>query len=261
MILFLPIIFIFTLCAIGLLFYPTPTQINLDQSFCSPLSFPHVLGCDRMGRDNFALLSYGIAATILISIPARLLTLFVALLFSLLTSYLPKPIQKVFQSLVFVFLSLPSLLIALIVIALMESSFVSFLFAIALSDWAHSYEPLQVKIREVLESGYVLISKSMGASRVYIFRKHIFPEINILFWTLFQTGIPAVIMTISIFSYFGMDFGTEIFGPGLGEQISFSKDFVHISSLPLILPILGIIGVVFSFEILKSKINKIPKNT
>ncbi len=233
----------------------------MDQSFCSPFTFSHILGCDRMGRDNFALLTYGIVTTILVAIPSRFFTLLLSLLFSLLVSYLPKTIQKAFQYFVFVFLSLPSLLTALIVIALLEPSFFAFLISIAVSDWAHSYEPLQVKIREILESGYVLVSRNMGASQLYIFRRHVLPELGVLFWSLFQTGIPAVIMTVSIFSYFGMDFGTEIFGPGLGEQISFSKDFVHISFLPVLLPILGVILVVFSFEILKIEKKNIFKNS
>lgn len=255
MIRFIPIVFIFTLCVIGILFFKPPTKIDLDQSFCSAFTVEHPLGCDRMGRDIFALLSYGILATTLISIPARLLTLVVSLLFSLIVSYLPKALEKAFQSFVLVFLSVPSLLVALVVIALFESSFWSFLLAIVLSDWAQSFEPMQVKIREVLESGYVFTSKNLGASQIYIFYKHVLPEIKLLFWNLFQTGVPAVIMTVSIFSYFGMDFGSAVFGPGLGEQISFSKDFVHISFLPVLFPILGIIGVVISFETIRS--NKI----
>ncbi|MCX7999046.1 MAG: ABC transporter permease subunit [Leptospiraceae bacterium] len=249
----IPLILIFTLCAIGILFFLPPTKIDLDQSFCLALTLEHPLGCDRMGRDNFALLSYGILITILVSIPARLLTLLVSLSFSLIVSYSPKQFEKVFQSFIFVFLSVPSLLVALIVITVFESSIWSFLLAIVFSDWAQSFEPMQIKIREVLESGYVLNSKNLGASQIYIFYRHVLPELKMLFWTLFQTGLPSVIMTVSIFSYFGLDIGASSFGPGLGEQISFSKDFVHISFLPVLFPILGIMGVVLSFEMIQSK--------
>jgi peptide/nickel transport system permease protein len=207
------------------------------------------LGCDRLGRDHFALLTYGILLTSLISFPARLVTLVFAFGISLLASYLPKFFKDMFDSISAVFLSIPSLLVALIIVSIFQGSYFSFLLSITISDWASSYETIQVKIKEIQESNFVQISKNLGAGNFYIFQRHIFPEIKELLINLFLTGIPAVIMTVSIFSYMGVDFGTDTFGPGLGEQISFSKDFAHVSPLSVIIPILGIILLVLSVHV------------
>jgi len=237
------------LYSLGILLFAPPTHVDLDQSFCPPRDLSHPLGCDRLGRDHFALLSYGSVLTIIVALPARLLTLVFAFGISLIASYLPKFFKDLVDSFSSVFLSLPSLLIALIIISILEGSYFSFLLSITASDWASVYETLQVKIKEILESNFVQISKNLGATNYYIFKRHVFPEIKYLLVNLFLTGIPSVIMTVSIFSYLGVDFGTEIFGPGLGEQISFSKDFVHISPLSVFIPVIGIILLILSLHL------------
>ena len=120
--------------------------------------------------------------------------------------------------------------------------------AIMISDWALTYETLQGKIREVKNSGFVTASVFFGAGKTWIFRKHILPAIFPVVYLLFVTGIPAVIMTLSIFSFLGVGMGAEYFGPGLGEQIAFSKDFIHLSPSPLIIPALGVLLMIYSFS-------------
>ena len=60
-------------------------------------------------------------------------------------------------------------------------------------------------------------------------------------------------MTISIYSYLGINFGSEFFGPGLGEQISFSKDYFDKSPFSVIMPVLGIFLLVNVFNFKKDK--------
>ncbi len=51
-------------------------------------------------------------------------------------------------------------------------------------------------------------------------------------------------MTLALFSYLGVSAGSDWFGPGLGEQISFARDYAYSAPLALAMPIFGIIGLV-----------------
>ncbi|TGN19353.1 ABC transporter permease subunit [Leptospira idonii] len=226
----------------------SPNEVNLsfagEKAF---LSAEHPLGCDRLGRDNIALFSYGAVATILLCIPARAVTLLVSFFFSFL-SYIRKSRYSLFvETFSSVFLSLPSLLVALVVLAVFPETKLTLLFAIVLSDWAMSYESIQAKIRDVRQSGYVAASLSLGGSSGHVFIVHFLPALRNLFEYLFLTGIPSVIMTTALFSYLGVDTSLFDWGPGLGEQISFSKDYFEKTPVSVLLPILGIIGLVYSF--------------
>lgn len=245
--LFLKILFIFSVL-IGLIICKAPVNVDLTLSGLSPFQeINHPLGCDQLGRDIYALYAYGTFTTFLISIPARLITLIFSVCISFLFYISGKYFSFLIDAVSSVFLSLPSFLVAIIVLYSLGSELYVFYISILLSDWAFAYESIQGKVREVKDNGFATAARIMGAGNFYIYRNHIFPEIVAMLFVLFITGIPSVIMTVSIFSYMGIDFGTDFLGPGLGEQIAFSKDFFQKSPLSLFVPIFAILFLVLSF--------------
>ena len=236
----------------GYIFLSSPNRIALDSTFCE-INLNHLLGCDRLGRDIFTLLSYGSISTLVIAIPAKIFSIFFSLFLSLISYTSGRYISLIINSFSSVFLSIPSLLIALVIIYSFGKGFEIFLISLILSDWAMSYETIYSKISEISNSGYVYVSKNFGGSDFYIFKKHIIPELFPLIKILFITGIPSVIMTIAIYSYMGINFGSDYFGPGLGEQISFSRDYFDRSPLSIITPVIGIFLLVNVFNTKNNK--------
>ncbi|HMV44204.1 MAG TPA: ABC transporter permease subunit [Leptospiraceae bacterium] len=245
---FLKIIFSVSIL-IGMLFFPAPVKVDLTLSGFPPFeNWMHPLGCDQLGRDIYALYAYGTFTTFLISIPARIITLFLSVMVSFLSYVSGRYSNLLLESISSVFLSLPSFLVAIIVLYSLGPELVVFYIAIFLSDWAFAFESIQAKVREVKQSGYVIAARIMGGGNFYLYRTHILPEISSLLYILFITGIPSVIMTVALFSYMGIDFGTDFLGPGLGEQIAFSKDYFLKSPLALFTPIIAILFLVLSFS-------------
>jgi peptide/nickel transport system permease protein len=227
---------------LGIFLNSPPKEINLDLSNAKPFqTWEHPLGCDKLGRDIYSLLSYGSLSVFLFSIPARILTLLISTFIVFITYSTNKWFQLFIDSFASVFLSLPSFLVALILLYSIGQSSITFFISILITDWAMVYESLNAKLVELKLSPPVLASRSMGASHFFIFKFHLLPEMLSLLRVLFITGIPSVIMTLSIFSFLGMDFGSDYLGAGLGEQISFSKDYVSSSPLSVFAPILGIL--------------------
>ncbi len=245
----------FVLLFISYLLLNSPNKISLDSTFCE-ISFKNILGCDRLGRDILTLLSYGSISTLIIAIPAKIFSIIFSLLLSLASFSSGRFVTLIINSFSSVFLSIPSLLIALVIIYSFGKSFEIFLISLVLSDWAMSYETIYSKITEISNSGFVYVSRNFGGNNYYIFKKHIIPELLPLIKLLFITGIPSVIMTIAIYSYMGINFGSDYFGPGLGEQISFSRDYFHKSPVSVIAPVISIFLLVNVFNMNKD-INKL----
>ncbi len=233
------------LVVVGLVFYSAPTNVDLKESFHSP-SWNIPFGKDRLGRDVFAMFAYGSVATFLFAFPARVLTLIVAALIGLISYSSPFIKKNVISPLSSVFVSVPSLLLALLVVQVWRSGPIPLFVAILLGDWAQSYETLRAKIDEVSGSGYAVAAACFGASKGYIFREHLLPQTFSILGILLTTGLPSVVMTLAIFGFLGISAGSETFGPGLGEQIAFSKDYVQSAPWALVFPTLGILGLVFS---------------
>ncbi|WCL51387.1 ABC transporter permease subunit [Leptospira sp. GIMC2001] len=236
---------LFSSVLLGILLNSAPTGIDLDLVNKPAFeSWNNFLGCDRLGRDVFAMYSYGVVSTVLIALPARLITLIFSLCVTLFGYILGKSFGFIMDQLAYVFLSIPSLLIALLVVASLGAGFFSLPIAIVLSDWAMSYESMKAKLREIQNGGYVQASFAMGATKSHVFIYHIIPGLSSMLWYLFITGVPTVIMALAIFSYLGVNWAGDYLGPGLGEQIAFSGDYFQLSPTAVFVPVIGIILLV-----------------
>jgi peptide/nickel transport system permease protein len=242
------------LLLIPALFMDPPINANLEKANLNPFSeLEHIIGCDRMGRDLGALLYFGILGTLITSIPARSLSIIFGLILSLIHFLKIKPINKLLEVLSLVFLSLPSLVLAYLILFSMGKTILVLFLAEVLTSWPTIFESLSSKIRELENSNFVMMSYSFGIPKFKVFTRHIFPNLIRICSYLFLTGLPGTIMGLAILNFLGIDIGSDYFGPGLGEQISFSKDTFEKSPLSLILPILGIFSIVFGLRIFSKK--------
>ena len=157
----------------GIILYRAPNDVNLALANLEwGFDIFHIFGCDRLGRDNWAMISYGSLATLFICIPARIFTLVFASFFSYFAYIHKRKFILISDVIASVFLSLPSLLVALVVISLFPNSKSTIIMSIVIADWAFSYETLQGKLREIQKSGYVSASQSLGATSFHIFYFH-----------------------------------------------------------------------------------------
>ncbi|GBF44044.1 ABC transporter permease [Leptospira ellinghausenii] len=230
----------------GILFLPVPSYVDLTNNNLPIFSDGFMLGTDRLGRNNLALFCYGSMSTILIVVPARLLTILFSFLVSTLTLVFPKRSDFFLSGFVSVSLAIPSLLSALIVISILPNNPISIMIAILVSDWAVVYESLTAKIREIRISPYIAASLCFGAKPYHLIVLHYLPALRSMFRFLFFSGLPTVVMTTALFSYLGIQTSVGDTGPGLGEQISFSKDYFDKSPFSVLLPIIAILTLVYS---------------
>lgn len=238
--------FFFGLILIGVIVLSAPVNVDLTNNNLPIFSPGFLAGTDRLGRDNFALFCYGSLSTIVLVVPARILTIFVSFILSAFSLFFPKRSEWILSGVVSVSLAIPSLLSALVVMSLLPNHPFAIFIAILVSDWALSYETLTAKIREIKQSPYLSASLCMGAKPYQLILLHYLPALRDIFGFLFFSGLPAVVMTTALFSYLGIQTSLGDTGPGLGEQISFSKDYFDQSPVSVLLPIVAILTLVYS---------------
>ncbi|MEM2991313.1 MAG: ABC transporter permease [Halobacteria archaeon] len=152
-----------------------PYELNFEEKL-QPPSFKHVFGTDEFGRDIFirvihgARLSLGIAAiTLLIS---ALLGTFIGMI----AGYLGGWVDEILMRIGDIFLSIPSLILALAITASLGPSLSNVMIAIGIAWWPLYARLMRAQVLGVKQNQYVLASQAMGGSAGYILLRHILPN-------------------------------------------------------------------------------------
>ena len=239
---------------VGMVFLKAPVVSNIQKSNLEPFqSTEHVLGTDRLGRDILSLLCFGGVGSFLIAVPARILNILISLCFSFLGFFGGSLMKSVITFLQTFTLSLPSFLTAFLFISVFGSNFFILIFILAFSDIGASAELFSNELNEIRTAAYFKISLSFGAGSIYLLKTHFLPGIFQTIQYCFYTGLPNFLISITLLSYLGVPILEEWMGPGLGEQISFSKDYFDLNPTSLLAPVLLIIVILFSIQPKRSR--------
>lgn len=154
---------------------PGPLEVNPIEGSQSP-SFAHPFGTDRVGRDIFARSLAGARVSLLIGMSAATLALTVGIVLGTVAGFMGRAVEGVIMSVVDVFLSFPSLLLVLCIVAVFGNGFLQIVLAIAVAD-----APRAVRLQRALALGlksrsYIDAARMASAPTWYIIARHIFPN-------------------------------------------------------------------------------------
>ena len=110
-----------------------------EQDLISRLQGPsaaHWFGTDELGRDVFSRILYGSRLSLTIGILPSIISLVVGIFFGLLAGYFGGWVDYVIMRLADIMLSIPSLLLAMVVMYTLGQSTVNLFIALSLTSWA-----------------------------------------------------------------------------------------------------------------------------
>ena len=216
----------------------------LSRSLKGP-SCAHLFGFDPFGRD---LLLSTLAACGKSSLFAGVVTLISVTVGCLLGAFLSLSrgsIQFLAKRVLEGFLAFPSLLFALALASLRGPGwgtlFISLLIGV-LPSWIRL---VSIQLEETLGEDYVLISQSMGASHMTVFRNHLIPTLRALIRVKAPLLFSHALMAEATLSFLGIGapIGAETWGSLLAQGKDYLIEAPHIalaSGLPLILTLLSL---------------------
>lgn len=153
------------------------TQSDLLNILAKP-SLEHPLGTDELGRDVWSRLLFGGQRTLWISALATVIAVPSGVLIGALALANSRSMDAVSEALINTLLIFPPLLLALVILTLLGSSWTSLALATGLSQIAPIAQVTRGATMSVRHSGYVEAAISMGATRIQRFYRHILPNIR-----------------------------------------------------------------------------------
>ncbi|QBY05303.1 ABC transporter permease subunit [Thalassotalea sp. HSM 43] len=222
---------------------------NLDKLLLPPAwsengDLAHLLGTDDLGRDMLSRLINGASLTFGLSFLVVLFAMSVGVIigsFSAITRGVKSSFLTHFLD---VILSIPSLLLAIIIVAILGPGLENVLWAIALVSIPQFVHVTRNAIKEEQTKDYVLIPILDGASEIRVLITSIYPNIIdkiIIQATLAQS---AAILEIAALGFLGL--GAPIPMPEWGSMLANSLDLFYIAPWTTYLPGLAILTTVMA---------------
>ncbi len=180
-----------------------PNTINVANKFAAP-SIHHLLGTDYLGRDLFTRVIYGSRTTLLLGVVLTIVILVVGIILGSIAAFFGGWIDQVIISFCTIFITFPSEMLGLIIIAIIGPSFLGVVLAITLSRWPWYVQMIRNDINKIIHTNYIQYAKLLGSNKLTIFRKHIIKNIfnSLVVYATLDMG--ALIVSIASLSFLGI---------------------------------------------------------
>lgn len=216
--------------AIVAVFAPTispydPNEPNLKNKLSGP-SGEHWLGTDQLGRDVFSRIVWGARVSLKVGIVAVGIAFVLGTGIGMFGAYLGKWSDEISMRGVDIMLSFPMILLSILIIAFFGSSLLNVMLAIGISlapRFARLARGLTLSVKEL---EYIEAARAMGAGRLRICIRHIFPNILTPLMVTATLYISTAILIESSLSYMGL--GVQPPDPTWGSIINEGRQVIRI---------------------------------
>ena len=219
-----------------------------------PPSIKHWFGTDAAGRDLFTLTIYAGLSSLKVAFSVVLLSIAIGVPIGMFSGVSSRNIDEVLMRITDGFLAFPPLMLPLIITSVLGPSLNNVIIGISMSWFPWYVRIARSQAMIILSSGYVSVSKSMGAGKLHIIKKHIFP--NSIGPILVQGTIDAgyAILIASGLSFIGL--GARHPDVDWGLLITQSRAQFLNHWWEVLFPGLFIIFTVISFNVIGDELRK-----
>lgn len=142
----------------------------------TPPSLSHWFGTDIAGRDMFTLTIYAGISSLKVGILSILIAVLIGMPLGIVAGLEKGWIEDVIMRISDSFLAFPPLILPMLITAVLGPSLTNVIIGIGISWFPWYARIARAQALIISEQDYVLVSKSMGANRYHILKKHIFPN-------------------------------------------------------------------------------------
>ena len=211
-------------------------------------SLTHILGTDELGRDLFSRMLYGSRLSIAIGILPSLISLVIGVIAGLVAGYFGGWIDYVIMRIADVMLSVPSLLLAMVVMYTLGTSTINLFVALTMTGWSSVARVVRSHTLSIKESEYVEAARSIGVSKWKIMFRHIFPNCIPSLIVLFTLNVPSAILSESSLSFLGI--GIKVPFASWGLIVNQGRQFLFTQPWLCLAPCVAIMIIVLAFNFL-----------
>lgn len=204
----------------------------------------HLLGTDNLGRDMLSRLMHGTSLTFGLSFVVVIIALLIGVFLGSLSALTTGIKSSFLNHFLDVVLSIPSLLLAIIIVAILGPGLSNTLWAIVMVLIPQFIHITRHAVKEEFAKDYVLASKLDGANSLRILHYSVLPNIVEKIVNQATLAQSAAILDIAALGFLGL--GAPIPLPEWGAMLSSGIDLFYIAPWTVYLPGLAILFAVIA---------------
>lgn len=237
---------------------PSVQEINEQADAAFTLQAPssqHLFGTDELGRDIFLRTLIGTRVSLGTAVICVAISVVVGVILGATAGYFGGVVDDIIMRITDMFLSFPSLLLAMAVAAILGPSLQNAIIAIVISWWPSYTRIVRGQAVSVKERQFVKAAKAIGTPNFKIITSHVIP--NCLAPVIVQVSMDLgnVIMTLASLSFLGL--GAQAPTPEWGLMVSTSRNYFLNAWWYSIFPGLAIFVTVLAFNLVGDGLREI----
>ena len=229
--------------------YVTDSSIALRPPFwqhSGSLDFP--LGTDAIGRDMLSRLIYGARLSLTIGISVVAISTAVGVVLGLLAGFARGIVEITIMRAMDILLTMPSLLLAIVIVAVLGPGLMNAMFAVAIVVLPHYVRITRAAVIAELARDYVTAARVSGAGTLRLMFKEVLPNCTAPLIVQASLGVCTAILDAAALGFLGL--GAQPPSPEWGTMLADAREFVLRAWWVVTLPGLMILVTVLACNLL-----------
>ncbi len=248
------VITVFLLAAFADVVAPHDPNLTDSAVFLAPPAWQaggtsaHWLGTDAIGRDILSRLIHGARLSLAIGVAVVTLSVVVGTLLGLLAGYFRGIFEIAVMRVMDIVLTLPSLLLAIVIVAILGPSLLNAMLAVAIVVLPHYVRITRAAVIAETSRDYVTAARMGGAGHWRVMFSEVLPNCMAPLIVQASLGISAAILDAAALGFLGL--GAQPPSPEWGTMLADAREFVLRAWWVVTFPGLAILITVLAFNLL-----------
>jgi dipeptide transport system permease protein len=211
-------------------------------------SWSYPLGTDAIGRDMLSRLIYGARLSLLIGISVVAISIAIGTVLGLIAGFFRGLVEITIMRIMDIILTLPSLLLAIVIVAILGPGLMNAMLAVAVVVLPHYVRVTRAAVISEVSRDYVTAAKVSGASKLRLMLKEVLPNCMPPLIVQASLGISTAILDAAALGFLGL--GAQPPTAEWGTMLADAREFVLRAWWVVTLPGIMILVTVLAFNLL-----------
>ena len=233
---------------------PYPPDLTNNTAFLKPPSWQeggssaYWLGTDAIGRDLLSRLMYGARLSLVIGIAVVALSIVTGIVLGLIAGFARGALDIAIMRMMDIILTLPSLLLAIVIVAILGPGMMNAMLAVAVVVLPHYVRITRAAVIAEVSRDYVTAARISGASTLRLMFSEVLPNCAAPLIVQASLGVSTAILDAAALGFLGL--GAQPPSPEWGTMLADAREFVLRAWWVVTFPGLMILITVLAFNLL-----------
>ena len=233
---------------------PWPPDLTNNAVFLKPPawqaggSWAYPLGTDAIGRDMLSRLIHGARLSLLIGMAVVAISIVTGIVLGLVAGYARGVTEIAIMRLMDIILTLPSLLLAIVIVAILGPGLMNAMLAVAIVILPHYVRLTRASVIAEMSRDYVTAARATGAGRLRLMFGEVLPNCAAPLIVQATLGVSTAILDAAALGFLGL--GAQPPSPEWGTMLADAREFVLRAWWVVTFPGLMILATVLAFNLL-----------